>query len=296
MFIKQSQPNRITTNPNASSHPFLSSSLPSIPHSLKSNPIKVTIDFKKEYEEDQELISMLDPRTYKTEKPVMKSCEIIPEEEEDILLHHKHKNHQRMLLKRHNNNINNNKLNTHSVSHNPRSNRFPLLTNNTSPKRVNNYTTKLKHINFLTQSTPLSVVTLLTSPHLYENNVETPSTSGFTHDTPEHNGNDVHLKTKPTLSNGECKLPATTTTKPLTQQQRRCKVNLMPIHKPKREFSSKEHDKKNIINGNMNYRQMHRIKIERGMVGTKLMDKLVNTMKYDVSTGMFREEFGFGNY
>ena len=302
MFIKQDQPKRIPTNSNTSSHPFSAPSLPSIPHSLKANPIKVTIDFKREYEEDQELISMLDPRTYKPEKPIMNSCEIIPEEEADIL-HHKHSARQnnllskRMLIKRHINS-GNNKLNTHSLSHHPRSNHFPLLTNNSSPKRINHYmfhSQKPKHINILTQSTPLSVATLLTTPHLYDNNIESPSTSGFTHDTPDHNGNDVHFKTKPLLTNGEYKLPVATQIKPLTQQQRRYKVNLMPIYKPKRGFSSNGHDKKN-INGNMNYRSVHRIKIERGMIGTKLMDKLVNTMKYDVSTGMFREEFGFGNY
>lgn len=302
MFIKQDQPKRIPTIPSTSSHLLSATSLlPSIPLSLKTNPIKVTIDFKKEFEEDQELISMLDPHTYKQEKHNLKSCEIIPEEEEDIL-HHKQKSNQndllptRMLIKRHIKN-NNNKLNMHSLSHHPRSHQFPLLTNNFSPKRNNHcvlHSQKAKHINILTQSTPLSVITLLNTPHLYETNIESPSTSGFTHDTPEHIGSDVHLKTKPISTNGACKLPVTTT-KPLTQQQRRYRINLLPIHKPKRGFSSNGHDNKN-INGNVNYRQMHRIKIERGMVGTKLMDKLVNTMKYDVSTGMFREDFGFGNY
>ena len=163
---------------------------------------------------------------------------------------------------------------------------------------------------------------LVTTPRLYEKNyIESPSTSEFTHDTPENAGNDIekeqiallskHFHTKPTTPSGNCFLPFSVSsktylnninnynedtnqpylckTKPLSQQKCRYNSNFDNLPKPRRGFSSTGHyvdgslsnTYNNKSTSNSTYRKMHKIKIERGIVGIKLIDKLINKMKFD---------------
>ena len=349
--------------------------LPTIVSKRETGPIKVMLDLKKEYEEDQELIAMLDPSTYKKDKPKannnLNPCEIIPEEDEDLLLQkninsinnpnnfnrksfrnnnnvistinngniHNEPVYKRMIAKRmHNNNTNNNTHNINYTNQNNINNEFPLLNNIQSPKHVQPFmlqSMKLKHNNnnnnnthnHKQQSKPLAVISLVTTPRIYEKNyIESPSTSEFTHDTPDNAGNDIekeqivllskHFHTKPTTPASNCFLPLSVSgkpylnninnynnnedtnqaclykAKPLSQQKCRYNSNFDNLPKPRRGFSSTGHYVDGSLSNTYNnkstsistYRKMHKIKIERGMVGIKLIDKLINQMKFDLST------------
>ena len=333
------------------------------------------LDLKKEYEEDQELIAMLDPSTYKKEKLKANNnnhnpCEIIPEEDEDLLLQkninsinnpnnfnrkscrnnnnvistinngniHNEPVYKRMIAKRMHNNNNTNNNNINYTNQNNINNEFPLLNNIQSPKHVQPFmlqSMKLKHSNnnsnnnntHKQQSKQLAVINLVTTPRIYEKNyIESPSTSEFTHDTPDNAGNDIekeqivllskHFHTKPTTPASNCFLPLSVSgkpylnninynsnneetnqaclykAKPLSQQKCRYNSNFDNLPKPRRGFSSTGDYVDGSLSNTYNnkstsistYRKMHKIKIERGMVGIKLIDKLINQMKFDLST------------
>lgn len=174
------------------------------------------------------------------------------------------------------------------------------------------------------------------SPVVIDRTIETPSTSGFTHDSTKklptdtkslddfnkermhllsaQNSYNIHLNRNNTiftpnsqrrplsnLNSGSCnildnieksiKKKALKTSKPLSQQSRlnnSNRNNMLFNNNESINFSSS-------VSNYTSNKKLHKIKIERGMMSTKFVDKLINKLHFDLSTQTFQQGCVLGN-
>ena len=333
------------------------------------HPTKIIIDLQKEYEEDKELLDLLDnKRNYylpysieskkenneqnctgnisNRKKPL---CEIIPEEDED-----KQKT-EKNFFNSYAKPVKTETFLPYPVSKTSKQlnmKDFPLLSNHINSKsnivnlcQINNKTkleqqkekeaiSKLIHPSspFLSNRQFINK-----SPIVIDRTIETPSTSGFTHDSTKklptdtkslddfnkermhllsaQNSNNINLNRNNTiftpnsqrrplsnLNNGSgnlldnieknIKKKAFKTSKPLSQQSR-----LNNSNRNNKLFNSNDsiNFSNSISNYNSSSKKLHKIKIERGMMSTKFVDKLINKLHFDLSTQTFQHGCLLGN-